>query len=97
MRDVSRRNGLQSGYSRFLKLIDDVVTKAAETGEFPENGSKLCVRSALVGIVEGGVREQVLASRASFPANYSTEDYTKVISGFLRSVAGAEGERICAR
>jgi AcrR family transcriptional regulator len=97
MRDVARRNGLQSGYSRFLQMIDDVIVKASENGEFPQNASKLCVRSALVGIVEGGVREQVLASRANFPANYSTEEFTKVISGFLRSVAGADGERICAR
>ncbi len=96
MRDGSRRNGLQSGYSRFLQLIDDVIVKAAGNGEFPENASKLCVRSALVGIVEGGVREQVLASRANFPANYTTEEFTKVVSGFLRSVAGTDGERICA-
>ncbi|HKD07596.1 MAG TPA: TetR/AcrR family transcriptional regulator [Bryobacteraceae bacterium] len=97
MRDVARRNGLQSGYARFLQLIDEVIGKAAETGELPESASKLCVRSAVVGIVEGGIREQVLASRANFPANYTTEEFTKVVSGFLRSVAGAEGERICAR
>jgi len=91
MRAVARKNGEQSGYGRFVKLIDDTITNAKTSGEFAANSSALCLRSAIVGIVEGGVREQVLASRANFPADYSSEEYTRVVSAFLRTIAAGAG------
>jgi AcrR family transcriptional regulator len=97
MRDAARRNPSESGYGRFLKMIDDVIAKAQANGEFPNESSALCLRSAVVGIVEGGVREQVLAARANYPADYTPDDYTKVVSGFLRSIAGGGGQQVCAQ
>jgi AcrR family transcriptional regulator len=97
MREAARRNPAQNGYARFLNLIEETILSAKNSGEFSADASALCMRSAIVGIVEGGVREQVLASRANFPANYSGEEYTKVVSLFLRSVASpGRGQQICA-
>jgi len=90
MRSVARKNPAQSGYGKFLALIDDVVAKGKAAGEIPAETPSLSLRSALVGIVEGGVREQVLATRANFPADYTPEEFTKVVSLFLRSLSGKE-------
>jgi len=87
MREVARNEPTRSGYARFLQMVDDVIARASQDGELPAGASPACLRSAVVGIVEGGVREEVLASRANFPANYSSEEFTKVVSGFLRSVS----------
>jgi len=91
MREAARRNPSQSGYARFLQLIDDVIAKGKTNGEFPVDRPSLCLRSAIIGMVEGGVREQVLATRANFPADYTGDELTKVVSLFLRSISGKSG------
>jgi AcrR family transcriptional regulator len=88
MRDAARKNPTQSGYGKFVALIDDAIVKGKAAGEIPAETPSLSLRSALVGIVEGGVREQVLATRANFPADYTAEEFTKVVSLFLRSLSG---------
>jgi len=97
MREVARTEPTRSAYARFLQLIDDAIAKGKASGEFPETSSAICLRSAVVGIVEGGIREEVLSSRANFPANYTSDEFTKVVSGFLRSVASGTGQQACAR
>ncbi|MDE3196296.1 MAG: TetR/AcrR family transcriptional regulator [Acidobacteriota bacterium] len=87
MRQTARNHPDGQGYAHFLKLVDDLIARAKESGEFSGDCSALCLRSAILGIVEGGVREEVLSSRAHFPANYTGDDFTKVVSAFLRTVA----------
>jgi len=97
MREAARSNPSERGYSQFLKLIDSTIASAQQSGEFSPNSSALCMRSAIVGIVEGCIREQVLASRANFPANYTGDEFKKVVSLFLRTVANSgRAEQICA-
>jgi AcrR family transcriptional regulator len=91
MRDAARRNPSQSGYARFIKLVDEAIAKGKTSGELPESISALTLRSAVIGIVEGGVREQVLATRANFPADYGPDELTKVVSSFLKVLAGNSG------
>lgn len=90
MRSAARKNPTQSGYGKFIALIDDVVAKGKAAGAIPSDTPSLSLRSALVGIVEGGVREQVLATRANFPADYTPEEFTRVVSLFLKSLSGQE-------
>jgi AcrR family transcriptional regulator len=90
MRSVARKNPAQSGYGKFIALIDDTVAKGKAAGEIPAETHSLSLRAALVGIVESGVREQVLATRANFPADYTPEEFTKVVSLFLRNLAGRD-------
>jgi AcrR family transcriptional regulator len=99
MRAAARANGVASGYGRFIDAIDRAIQKAQDKGELHGNASPLCMRSAIVGIVEGGVREQVLASRTNYPANFSTDEYTAIVKLFLNTLAqGVEaGRQLCAR
>jgi len=99
MRAVARTEPEKSGYARFLKMIDDAVAKAASEGELPANTPSVPLRSAIVGMMESGVREQVLAMRANFPAHYDSEEYRKLFSGFLSNIVtgGSRGRTIHAQ
>lgn len=97
MRQAARTNGTSTGYGRFIDAIDRAIAKAKKEGEYRGASSPLCMRSAVVGIVEGGVREQILAARTNYPANFTTEEYTHVVSLFLRSLAnGVNGGKACS-
>jgi AcrR family transcriptional regulator len=93
MREAARQTPAESGYARYLNLIDAVVSRAAADGELKLEVSPLALRSALVGMIEGSVRERVLGTRANFPAHYDSGDYRKLFSSFIGTVAdgGARG------
>jgi AcrR family transcriptional regulator len=86
MRQAGVAKGTESGYGRFVDSIDRAIFQAKENGELRVNTSALCMRSAVVGIVESGVRQQVLANRSNFPAVFTTEEYTHLMALFLRTV-----------
>lgn len=86
MRQAAATSGTQSGYGRFIDAIDQAITQAKDNGEVRVSTSARCMRSAVVGIVESGVRQQVLANRSNFPAAFTTEQYTHLMGLFLRTV-----------
>jgi AcrR family transcriptional regulator len=87
MREAARQTPDASGYARYLDLIDAVVDRAAVDGELKLEVPPLALRSALVGMIEGSVRERVLGARANFPAHYDSGDYRKLFSSFIGTVA----------
>jgi AcrR family transcriptional regulator len=96
MRRAALSEGTATGYERFLNAIDRVIQQAKTRGEFRGDASALSLRSAVVGIVEEGIREQVLAHRTIFPARFNSEEYTQVMGLFLRAL-GSGASAICAR
>jgi len=88
MRETARLHPEGPGYARFIAMIDHVIENAKTADEY--RGKVLPLRSAIVGMIEGSVREQVLAARANFPARYDSEDYRKLFSAFLRTVVSGE-------
>jgi AcrR family transcriptional regulator len=98
MRQAAVTLGTASGYGRFIDSIDQAISQAKDNGEFRVDTSIGCMRSAVVGIVESGVRQQVLATRSNFPAAFTTEEYTHLMGLFLRMVTHgvSRGRPICA-
>lgn len=94
MREVARNEPDKNGYAKFLRIIDEAILKAKTDGEFRTETALKPLRSAIVGMIEGGVREQVLAMRANFPATYDSEEYRKLFTSFLTNIAtGTTGRR----
>jgi AcrR family transcriptional regulator len=93
MRETARAAPAANGYARFLKLVDDAIAKAKADGEFTGSMASSPLRSAIMGMIEGGVREQVLGTRANFPANYDSEEYSKLFSAFLGKAIGGASQR----
>ena len=83
MREAARKHSGESGYGKFLRLVDGVIARARSDGEFRSQMPSLPLRSAIVGMIEGGIRDQVLALRSNFPAEYDSEEYRKLLSSFL--------------
>jgi hypothetical protein len=93
MREVARTAPLESGYGKFLALIDDTIEHSVAQGEFRQAVAAWPLRSSLVGMVEGCIRDQVLAARANFPASYNSEDCRSIFSRFIDVVVSGTSAR----
>src|SRR5262249_115568 len=63
---------LTAGYERFLVRMDDILTQMAKAGELQPGVVPAALRSALIGMMEGMLRDQLLYERVShghFPKN----------------------------
>ena len=83
-----RREGrhvvLSPGYIDFVKMVDDVLKKMATAGQLKPGISSEAVRSGIMGMAEGMMRDQVLARRrGEFTAEYNDEDFRAVYAACL--------------
>lgn len=61
---------LTQGFQQILSIIDGLLKQMRDTGVLRPDLHPQAVRSALMGAYEGLLRDQILAERASFPAQY---------------------------
>jgi AcrR family transcriptional regulator len=62
------------GYARFVRMVESVLGNIASSGGLRPGISPSIARSALVSMLEGMLREQVLASRHALPAAHLTPE-----------------------
>lgn len=89
-----RREGrhvvLSAGYIEFVKRVDDVLKKMAADGQLRAGISPDAVRSGIMGMAEGVMRDQVLARRrGEFSAEYNDEDFKRLYAACLQGVTVA--------
>jgi len=69
-----RRHGhvalLTGGFLQLVDVIDALLHAMREAGEIKPGLDLQAIRSALIGMLEGLLRDQILAQRFSFPALY---------------------------
>jgi AcrR family transcriptional regulator len=79
------------GYARFVEMVENVVASIEAKGQLRKGLSPPLVRSALVSMLEGMLREQVLASRnAASAAHLSPENIRQIFNVVLESMLVAE-------
>lgn len=69
-----RREGdllLTSGYLSFVRIVDEALREMQAAGHLLPELNVEATRSALIGMFEGMLRDQTLAARSSYPAQYS--------------------------
>lgn len=86
-----RREGrhvvLSPGYIDFVRTVDDVLKRMAAGGQLRPGISPDAVRSAIMGMAEGMMRDQVLARRrGELAAEYSDEDFKALYIACLEGV-----------
>lgn len=85
-----RREGrmvvLSPGYLKFVGMVDEVLHQMKANGSLKPDLNPEAVRSAVMGITEGMMRDQVLSHRREFPANYVDEDFRRIFALALQSM-----------
>src|SRR6267143_5562297 len=74
---------LVPGFIEFVKMLDGILKELATQGELAPDVHPQVFRSALMGAVEGMLRDQMLARASRFPASYTEADMRAVVSSFL--------------
>ena len=74
---------LVPGFIDFTKLLDGILKELVTTGQMTPNLHPQAFRSALMGAVEGMLRDHMLARTSRFPASYTESDMRAVISSLL--------------
>ncbi|HVZ19012.1 MAG TPA: TetR/AcrR family transcriptional regulator, partial [Terriglobales bacterium] len=86
-----RREGrhvvLSPGYIAFVRTVEDVLKQMAEAGILKPGVAPDAVRSAIMGMTEGMLRDQVLSRRrGELAAEYSDEDCKRLFAACLQGV-----------
>ncbi len=64
---------LTSGYLSFVRIVDESLLEMQSAGQLRPELNVQATRSALIGLFEGMLRDQTLAARSNYPADYSLE------------------------
>jgi AcrR family transcriptional regulator len=91
-----RREGqmiaLTDGFLSFVRLLDSILDDCKSRGMLTPGIPPHAVRSALMGLLEGMLRDRFLAERIGFPAHFSLdkilEVHTAAMNAFLRHEVG---------
>jgi AcrR family transcriptional regulator len=85
-----RRGGelmLTSGYLSFVRLVDESLQEMQDARQLRPDLDVQAVRSALIGMFEGMLRDHSLGTRGMYPAKYSLESmqliFRSVVESFL--------------
>jgi AcrR family transcriptional regulator len=77
-----RREGnrvmVTNGFLQLIRTIDECVMQAKEAGQLRAGLTPEIVRSGLIGMCEGVLRDLVLARRTGYPAHYSKQDISNL-------------------
>jgi AcrR family transcriptional regulator len=76
---------LTQGFLGFIQLVDGVLYEMRDLKILRPDLSPQAVRSALMGMLEGMLRDRFLADRLGFPANFSLQQLQEMLSGVLGS------------
>jgi len=96
-----RREGqmvaLTDGFLGFIRLLDAILEDCKSRGLLDPDVAPHAVRSALMGLLEGMMRDRFLAERLGFPAHFTIDQilqmHTASMHAFLRSqVSGAHND-----
>lgn len=71
------------GYLRFIGVIDAILIEMRDSGQLRADLNPQAVRSALIGIFEGILRDQMLAEKDGFPSTASVSDLRQLFDLFL--------------
>jgi TetR/AcrR family transcriptional repressor of uid operon len=78
---------LVPGYLDFVRLLDGILKEMASKRQLASGIHPQALRSALIGAVEGMLRDRLLARPSRFPASYSEPDIRRIFSALLSALS----------
>ncbi len=76
---------LTEGFLSFVKLVDSVLQEMSDQHMLRANLNPQAVRSALMGMLEGMLRDRFLAERLGFPAHFDLAQLEEIMGLALAS------------
>ncbi|MGH9863105.1 MAG: TetR/AcrR family transcriptional regulator [Candidatus Acidiferrales bacterium] len=83
VRDEGHMTVVTPGFLELIKILDGMLKEMAGSGELLSHVNPQALRSALMGAVEGMLRDQLIAKTARLSAAYSEADIRVLFSTFL--------------
>ena len=84
---------VSQGFQQFAATLSSILGEMRDQGQFSRDLNLEAVRAAFIGMTEGLLRDQILAQRSEFQANYSLEDLKKVLGMLVSSLAGEASQQ----
>jgi AcrR family transcriptional regulator len=88
VRKDSRDVLLSEGHQHFAEVVDGILRELRAEGLLRSEINLDALRAALVGMAEGLVRDQVVAKRSEFRAEYSLNDVKRVLELLIPAFRG---------
>jgi AcrR family transcriptional regulator len=79
---------ISQGFQQFAEVVHSILVDMRNQGQVRSDVNLEAVRAAFIGMTHGLLRDQVLAERSEFHADYSFEDLKRVLEAFVSSFAG---------
>jgi len=76
---------LTGTFLEFVRLLDGILHQIQTRGLLRPDRDPQAVRSALMGMMEGLLRDQMLAERIGYPAHYGRSEVSEIFSEVLAS------------
>ncbi len=79
---------LSRGFQQFASMVDGLLGEMRDQGQLRSDVNLEAVRSAFIGMTQGLLRDQVVATRSEYVANYTFEDVRKVLHILVPALTG---------
>ncbi len=79
---------VSQGFQQFSETVNTLLRQLRDEGHIRKDVNLAALRAAFVGMTEGLLRDQVLAQRSEFSADYSAEDLRSVLGMLISSFTG---------
>lgn len=86
IRKEGRTMTVTDGFVGLVDLIDSTLEEMSSLGQLNTTIQRQSVTSAMVGLTESALRDQVLAERAGIPSVFSVEDVGKLLEALMSTV-----------
>jgi len=86
IRKEGRLATLTDGFLGFVKLVDSTLAEMRNAGELRSDLNAQAIRSALIGLTEGALRDQLLCERAGTPREFTPENIGSLVDALIASV-----------
>jgi AcrR family transcriptional regulator len=77
---------LTRGYLEFVKTVDSLLLEIRAAGQLRPDANPQAIRSGLIGMLEGLLRDQMLARRINYPANYTLAEIRGLFTSVLEAM-----------
>ena len=87
IRKEGRLVTLTDGFLGFVKLVDTTLDEMKNAGQLRNDLNAQAIRSALIGLTEGALRDQLLSERAGKPSEFTPENIGSLVDALVESIA----------